>query len=290
MDDAAEQKTQALNDLRTWRSWTDRRDPLIYAAHISGASLSEIHEASGVAKNTARTAIAAQEEAMTTATDALAKYHHPNFISVEPGRFQGEFRFTWKPFTGREPEPARPDASYEDESLSSEDRDRLNMEYRAAEEMWGIARFHLKARPQVTTMAPLWTTYQTAQTAMTEAFEALLSTTDNTWRAQVMKLTDLHRTALAAAEKWDQAAEELALIHKEYSEAVGPDKDRRVEDLISDYNTPTQGWKVDWYSTYEIPSYPWNQEFQTPTVKTVTEEIEQQKTRIREVADLTGER
>ncbi|MDI3390135.1 hypothetical protein QIS99_28675 [Streptomyces sp. B-S-A8] len=292
MDNAAEKKQAALNDLRIWRSWFDRRDPLIYAAHVSGATLAEIREASGVAKNTARTAIAAQEEAMTATTDTLAKFHHPNFVSAEPGRFEGEWKFTWKPFTGREEEPLRPVESYGNDDLSSEDRKMLELEYRAATEMWGTARFHLKARPQISSMAMPWNTYRRARAAMEDTYDSLLSTADTNWRAQVMKLTDLHHKVLAAAKDWDKAAAELALIHKEYERTVGAEESYSISHLVSGYETNTQGWDLRYHHEYD-PSdryIPHGEKFQTPAVKESMVEIERQKSRIREVADLAGDR
>lgn len=287
MNDAPESKQTALDNLRTWRGWFDRRDPLIYAAHLAGASLTEIRDASGVAINTARSAITAQEATVQTATDPHAKYHHPHFVSVERTR-TGGWKFTFKAFTGQEPEPEAPQAIHRDDTVPHEQKSVLFREYDVAKEMWGTARFHLRARPLVPEIAPLWDAYQQARTAMNAAFDSLMSTSDNTWRAQVMKLTSLHREAREAADTWDQAAKRLAAVYEEYLRDVGMARAEPMSFIFSGYDIDTTDWNLETVKDYEQLSWHYG-EFLTPSVRAIAKEIDQQKTRIREVADLTGE-
>ncbi len=296
-------KQAALDQLRGWRVWFDRRDPLIYAAHLAGASLSEIHDASGVAVNTARSAIAAQEAAVqTTATDPLAPYHHPNFLSVNRPS-ETRFEFAFKPFTGREPKPEIPDVPYRrrfaaddgaelEAGLSHDELIPLYQEYDAARKLWATARFRGKLPSLVAQVGPVWSAYQQARAAMNEAYDALLTTGDGTWRAQVMRLTGLQADARVAAAAWDAAEEKLLKADHAFRVEAGFENDDwnapELEDLVSELGTDAKAWKFNALGDHQAEPYSLR-DFVGPAAKDTAAVIEQQRNRIREVADLTGE-
>jgi hypothetical protein len=215
---------------------------------------------------------------METATDRLAPYHHPHFVSVTPGA-AGQQEFTFRDFTGREPQPELTDGAW-DETITAEDRELLWAEYRRAYELWATARFQDKGRAQVLTMSPLRRAYNVAVDNMTAAFKSLESTDSASWRAQVMRVTRLHDAALEAAQEWDAAGATLAALHKEYAQAVGAHTSVRLEDLISGFGINTTDWEVHRSTAYGTGV--------TPAVAKVTNQVEQQEEQIRRVTELTG--
>ncbi|TQE33155.1 hypothetical protein [Streptomyces ipomoeae] len=225
----------------------------------------------------------------TTATDHLAKYHHPHFASAEPGQVAGQWEFTFLEFSGQEQRPELVGAFWDD-NLSEEDRDLLREEYRRAQELWGTARFQDKGRSQVRKMSSLWPAYRQAVADMTAAFYNLESTPSTGWRAQVMKVTRLHDAALKAAQAWDVAGANLAEAYAEYQQAVGPHTSIRLKELISQFGINTKDWEVYRKYDYDPDSAPCSpRSFLTPTVKKVTDQIEEHEERIRRVAELTGD-
>jgi hypothetical protein len=299
----SESKVAALDQLRSWRAWFDRRDPLIYAAHLAGASLSEIRDASGVAVNTARSAIAAQEAAVqTTATDPLATYHHPHFLSFRrPTATAVEFAF--KPFTGNEPKPEMPHGPYRSSyiaddgveltaGLSPDDMTALYQEYDAAQKLWATARFRQKLQAKVPKVSPVRSAYQAARTAMSDAYEALLTTSDSSWRSQIMRLAGLQDEARAAAAAWDAAEEELLTLEQTFlaeSEYRYDDWQRpEIRNVLSEYGVDATAWELNSLDDHKPRGYG-DGDFLAPAAKHTAEAIEQQNHRIREVANLVGE-
>ncbi|MBK3642204.1 hypothetical protein [Streptomyces sp. MBT33] len=216
-------KEAALAALRTWRDFTNDRDPLVTAAARAGASQAEIIEASGLAKGTVRTILNSPPEdtnVTTTTTDPLAGHHHSHLVRVDR---EGSYRkFVFRPFTGEEPEPESGDNIYAAHrtTLGPELAQELTDEYREAHRKWQIARFKTALRPLAKEATPLWNAYVTAKAAMEETFAAFDTTPDNRWKSQTLKLSRAHDAAWEAAVNWDNHAERMAALADEHLAGV----------------------------------------------------------------------
>jgi hypothetical protein len=145
--------------------------------------------------------------------------HHLHLISAEP--HQGVFgrkgtKYTFKPFTGHEPEPSFitmvPDQV--SATLTPEQTIELLSEYRAAHQVWAKAKFRLDATPLLRAMAPLWGAYAQARRQWDAAMTALENTNDSQWRAGLLKLHDARQKTLVAARAFDGHAAKLALLEE----------------------------------------------------------------------------
>lgn len=282
-------KARALEALKTWRTYMDDRDRLIRVARAANATIAEIVEASGLAKGTVRSALDTtdinQEDPMTaTATDVLARWHHPHFVAAKPDARGYYTRYSFRPFTGTEPKPEMPRAAWDDENLTWEDKKRLSDEYRAMEVVWGQARFKLQARPVVTKAVPVWQEYARARKAMDAVFAEFWEIEDAKWKAQTLKLADAQREALAAAQEWDDVAKGLAEFQEEHVRTVGEEDALLLRQVTPDFGINTSDWEISWLGDYEA-SYA----RQTPLVRDLAQVIEGQKAKLREAAAMLGE-
>jgi hypothetical protein len=295
-------KLAALAQLRDWRAMFERRDSLIYGAHLAGASYAEIREASGVAINTARSAIAAQEAAVQTATDPLAKFHHPHTLT---GRrvSEGSYEFQFQPFTGKEPRPEFPSAAYEATYVNAdgveqrlglwgEGMDMLRAEYDAALRLWAERRFRSQLPPMLAKASPVHTAYQAAREAMAKAYEQLLNTGDSDWRASIMRLTVLQDEARVAAAAWDKAEAELLMLedgfHKEAGYHYEDWQKPELRNMLAEYGVDAKAWDLNQLDDHKADRYT-PRDPVPPATKDTAAAIEEQNDRIRRVAELAGE-
>lgn len=241
-------KEAALAALRTWRDFTNDRDPLVTAAARAGASQAEIIEASGLAKGTVRTILNSPQEdthVTTTTTDPLAGHHHPHLVRVER---EGSYRtFVFRPFTGEEPEPTSGDNIYAAHrtTLGPELAQELTDEYREAHRKWQIARFKTALRPLAREATPLWNAYVTAKAAMEETFAAFDTTPDNLWRAQTLKLSRTHDAAWEAAVNWDDHAERMAALADAHLSGVSVTS-ALIQEAAAEAGVDSTNWVIEY--------------------------------------------
>ncbi|MCZ4098021.1 hypothetical protein [Streptomyces sp. H39-C1] len=62
----------------------------------------------------------------------VTQYNHPLFQSVAPGRYAGDFVYSFGGFTGREPKPEVPVRVYDDTGITRDQRSALYRQYTAA--------------------------------------------------------------------------------------------------------------------------------------------------------------
>ncbi|WP_424893290.1 hypothetical protein [Streptomyces sp. XH2] len=217
----------------------------------------------------------------------LSAYHHPHFVRAEPGRHEGWTVYTFAPFTGREPEPEMPRAVYEDKTVTWEQRCALSSQYEAARITWSKARFRLQAHPLLRQAAPLWEAWTQAETDLQTVFKAFWQTSDGSWRAQLLRLTDAEQAAKQAAAAWDEIAAKLAKVADEHVRAAGEWEALELKDVAKEIGLDATQWWIDHISEYESTSYYRRRE--TPLVDHVTGEIGKQRERLREVAELAGD-
>lgn len=223
-----------------------------------------------------------------TANDHLARYHHPHFISLEliEKAYGQQLKLQHVLFAGTETEPRRPEASYGDRALSSEDSSILSNEYRGLYNAWATASYRHQAVPLLEKAAPVWKAYGRARKAMDSLFAEFWETADTQWKAQTLKLTDTHTGALAAARAWDETAGPLATLYYEHMRAVSEEHELPLDELGRELGLDMSGWSIEYPDDYGSTIY----RADTPLVGQVKEAIEQQLDRLRGVADLVGNR
>ncbi|WP_331762341.1 hypothetical protein OG612_45120 (plasmid) [Streptomyces sp. NBC_01527] len=216
----------------------------------------------------------------------VARYHHPHFLQVEPGRYEGSVTYYFTAFTGRETEPEMPLTVYGDKSVTYEQRRELADQYEAARGAWSQARLRLEATPVLRKAAPLWEAWTTAQAALHQVFNEFRSTADGQWRAQLLRLTDAERAAKTAAEAWDKIAGQLAGLSAAQVRAAGEEHELELTDVAKEIGLDAQPWHINHTSEYD-PTHVWHD---TPVVAVLTLQIDQQRERLREVDHLAGDR
>ncbi|MFI8769508.1 hypothetical protein ACIGN6_32015 [Streptomyces sp. NPDC053792] len=228
---------------------------------------------------------AAAKPQLSPAAD-IARYCHPHYLRAEPAAF-GTANFYFRAFTGYESRPEMPRAAWDDPALTWEQKRELDSQYTVAESLWSQGRLRLQAAPVMRRAAPLWQAWTTAQAELRETFEAFLHTTDGMWRAQLLRLTDAELAALDAARAWDAVAEELSLIAAEQRRDAVEEHELELKTVGQELGLDASGWVIYWPDDYTPRAYSW--QHQTPVVRAVTAEIEQQRERLTEVARLAGD-
>ncbi|MEU6621905.1 hypothetical protein ABZ926_14170 [Streptomyces litmocidini] len=232
----------------------------------------------------AAVAAAAAKPQLSPAAD-IARYCHPHYLRAEPAAF-GTVTFYFRAFTGREPRPEMPREAWDDPALTWEQKRELDSQYTVAESLWSQGRLRIQAAPVMRRAAPLWQAWKTAQAELRETFEAFRHTPDGMWRAQLLRLTDAERSALDAATAWDAVAEELSLLAAEQRREAVEEHELELETVARELGLDASDWVIHWPDDYTPRSYPWPH--QTPLVRALTAEIEQQRERLAEVDRLAG--
>ncbi|MFE5108317.1 hypothetical protein [Streptomyces sp. NPDC056663] len=120
-----------------------------------------------------------------------------------------------------------------------------------------------------------------------QVFNEFWSTADGRWRAQLLRLTDAERAAKTAAEAWDEIAEQLAALAATQVRTAGEEHELELRDVAKEIGLDAQGWHIDHISAYEPTPF---HRHDTPVVGALARQIDQQRERLREVAQLAGER
>lgn len=217
-----------------------------------------------------------------TAVTDLTPYHHTHFAGGELAfrdSYGSSYRFAFRVFTGDEPEPRMPDDV--PGQLTDDEYRFLAAEYEFAYTMWAQARFRRAVIPMLRAAAPLWQEYQRATSAMDAAFAAFWETSDLQWRAQILRLTDTHAQAQAAARKWDEAAAGLARAQHEHLRDVGEERELDLRDVAPDAGLDITSWDIDTADAYTSD---WRDSW--PAADAIRREIERQKDRLTEVDQL----
>ncbi|MER7048930.1 hypothetical protein [Streptomyces jumonjinensis] len=214
-----------------------------------------------------------------------ARYHHPHFLQSRLGQW-GAVVYSFRPFTGSEPEPQTPIAAYEDRALDREQLAEIRIEYGAARAMWSHARLRAQATPVLREAVPLWAAWEAAHTALTTTFRTFWETPDGRWRAQLLRLGDAENAARDAARAWDQVAGKLAALADAQVSAAGYEHELELAAVAAEAGTDVSGWHVAPASEYGDGV--WSTD--TPLVHKVRTEIAAQRARLRDVADLAGDR
>ncbi|MFI2214951.1 hypothetical protein [Streptomyces sp. NPDC020141] len=215
----------------------------------------------------------------------VSRYAHPNFLCSEPGPGDAT-TFSFTAFTGREPEPQTPLAVYEDRALDREQLEAIRTQYRVARILWSKARLRDRAVPVLRTAAPLWAAWEAAHTTLTEVFRAFWETPDGMWRAQLLRLGDAEIAALDAARAWDAVAGKLAALTEEHVSAVEYEHELALATVASEVGIDVTAWLIE--SVNEYGDGVWS--IDTPLVHRARTEIAVQRGRLRDVADLAGDR
>jgi hypothetical protein len=227
-----------------------------------------------------------EEETMSVGAADLSPFHHPHFIAGEltsRDAYGAYYAFQFSPFSGDEAEPRLPDKNGVWERVSSDDYRFLAAEYECAYTMWAQARFRLAAAPMLQAAAPVWQEYDRAREAMAAAFAAFWETSDGAWRAQILRLTDAHAQAVAAAEKWDATACGLARAWHDHLGDVGETRELDLQDVASGVGLDISRWDIDSADAY---AGSWARNW--PAARAALEEIERQKERLKEVDELAA--
>jgi hypothetical protein len=223
----------------------------------------------------------------TTPVDPLAAFHHPKYAGVQvEGTVVKAFLFR-PPFTGFEDRPRRPLNSY-GLGLDKCCTDFLNAQYAAALTQWSRARLHDTVRRELAEASSAWSAVTAARADMDRAFETLRSAPDNHWRAQTLRLLDLHTVALAAAKDWDQVATRLARA-QDFHDGDLIDLIGRlmVCDVARELGADdADSWEIEDYRDYTDR---WGARDVTPMVAAVATAIETQKQALQEVNTLVGQ-
>ncbi|MFD5914877.1 hypothetical protein ACFWHL_39825 [Streptomyces massasporeus] len=158
--------------------------------------------------------------------------HLPTYLrKVEPHPCGWGLRFEFAPFTGREKAPTVPSSRYDDPRLKyvpesenpAEHRLReaadliLGELYEQAHREWKDAAYVADLRMLVKDAPDRWKTYEREAKALESAY-AYLRTAQAAaeWPAALSRLVDAQERALAAAEAFDERAEDIAHVHSKH--------------------------------------------------------------------------
>ena len=310
-------KDDALNALRTWNDWYGRRDALIRAARLKGATLDEIEQASGRARGTVLAAIARKPASQPETTmdlnlsPAAASYHHPHYtgVTVQPRglvRNSGvipqigspeitaclrgqkilpdtDLIFHFRPFTGRETFPETP-SWWRNSDLTDTDQDFLQAEWHVAEVFHGQARFRLTATPAIKEAAPVWDKYMSARTAMDSAYAVFAGAPDGQWRSLILALVRTQAAALDAAREWDRTAGELTGLENTHLRDVGEENELTLRQVAAETGMDISSWDIRGYNDYN------GYGDKNATARDISRLIEQQHRELKQVAALAGDK
>lgn len=265
-------KEESLAELRRFAHLSYRRNFLVRESRSRGATWSEIIEASGLAKQTVANILksAPKEEPVQTTDTAQHFPHHSHFVHVARGSYGAEY--TFREFTGQEPEPVEPNfPGTDDKAVYEEWRQRCD-EIRAARRSWSLARYRVEMAPLFRMAAQKWPQVANAVATMREAYAALDSAT--VWEPAVKRLLDTQDAALKAMGDWDDTvARDIARTVDQQPSCVwdvSPSWRRSAQDAGFD----SADWQVGTY---------YGDGYDDGPLSALESEIEKQKSRLREI-------
>ncbi|MFF3343195.1 hypothetical protein [Streptomyces flavidovirens] len=158
--------------------------------------------------------------------------HLPSYLKkVEPHPSGWGMRYEFAPFTGREEEPSKPSAYYDDPRLSyvreSENEAEhllrqkagvlLSNLYEQAREEWKDAAYVAALKAVVKDAPDRWKTYQHEMKALRAAYDYLRTPeAAKEWPSAVSRLIDAQDRVKAAAIAFDKRAQEVAEVHDKH--------------------------------------------------------------------------
>lgn len=158
----------------------------------------------------------------------IQPYWPPYLLTIEPAPYVG-LHYTFAPFTGREAEPARPVASYDDPALAYMGQDVdpvehklrkaarsiLNEVFHQALLKWRDAAFVADLRDVIQDAPARWQAYE-RELKVTESAFAYLRTPEagREWPAAVCRLVDAHERLTAAAASFEERGREIARVNE----------------------------------------------------------------------------
>ncbi|MET9097153.1 hypothetical protein ABZX72_34315 [Streptomyces cyaneofuscatus] len=167
---------------------------------------------------------------MKEIADRLTPHLPPNLTRAKAHPSGFGMEYTFAPFTGREPEPAKP-PTHKDERLKyvPEDQDErehhlrhkagtlLSDMYDRARVLWQEAAYVADLKDAVQDAPARWTAYMKERVTL-EAAAAYLRTpqASTEWPSAVARLVDAQRAAAAAAAAFDERGQVIAQVHRTY--------------------------------------------------------------------------
>lgn len=173
----------------------------------------------------------------------LVPYLPSHLTKVQPNPSGWGNRYTFKPFTGREPKPEEPSRSYDDPKLCYPRQDReagrpeadeaeydlrekaryfLDQVYDEARTQWRNAAHIADLKSTVKDTSDLFKQYGQAKRAVDAAFAYLRDPeAAKEWPAAISRLIDTHNDLKTAAEAFDDRAQEIAEVHEKHLHEYG---------------------------------------------------------------------
>ncbi|MCC8455388.1 hypothetical protein [Streptomyces rochei] len=220
--------------------------------------------------------------------DRITPHLPPYLLKIEPD--YGRVRFEFRPFTGLETEPAKPQSYYDDPQLThvdeSQDVDEYRLRmiarnvlgdlYEQAAREWGRAAYVAELRRVVKDAPDRWRAYEREAKAL-EAAYAYLRTPEagREWPAAISRLVDAQDATLAAAAAFDERAAEIAYTHDKHLYA-----DLGHVDALAKAGYPEAN---DWHVGDGFGGY-----FRDGLAEKVTGLIKEQETHLVKVGRLSG--
>lgn len=259
--EAPDPRPAALAALHRWATeQATARPRLVAEAWAAGCTnVAELARTAGVSRDTIYADLTAagidyqhrppKEPTMSSTTIATgAAWHHPHFIAEQ--RYAQSVRYTFRPFTGDEPEPVIPDHV---SALLHVEQDHqapdapwqaygpIADEVHVANTLWRAARYHRAVAGWAQTAVPVYQAYRRAIAAADAAYAALDETPDGQWRTALLRLVDARTTALDAARRLDAASDELDALDEDVPERV-LEQAKSFHEIARDLGVDLSGW------------------------------------------------
>ncbi|HWU11286.1 MAG TPA: hypothetical protein VN520_33835 [Streptomyces sp.] len=231
--------------------------------------------------------------------DRLHPYLPPNLKKVEPhpSGFGLSFTFT-PPFTGREEEPFKPVAAYDDPRLSYVSQTENEAEhllrrqaglvlddvYQRAREQWRDAAYISDLRAAIHEAPALWKTYQHELKALGSAYDYLRTPeAAREWAPAVSRLIDAQDRTRTAATAFDREAAEIARVHERHLYA---DLGHTAALTAAGYPEAAE-WPIAEADSYGQSHYS-DWDTHPPLAEQIRRLIEQQDTHLAKIRRLSG--
>ncbi|MEV2264549.1 hypothetical protein AB0J13_38605 [Streptomyces anulatus] len=210
--------------------------------------------------------------------DRLAPYLPPTLTRAEPSKSPwGGMDYTFRPFTGREPEPVQP-STHKDPRLTyiPDDEDQrehdlrqkagtlLHDMYDKALALWREAAYVADLKDTIRDAPARWQTYEKEHAALEAAYAYLRTPAAAAeWMSAVSRLVDTQQRTLEAAEAFDERAVDIAQLHRKhlYSDlghhaalkAAGhPDAKNWYIADVDNYSRSYSDWDLDRTLTQQV--------------------------------------
>lgn len=288
-------KAHARDQLRTWRETYRERDQLVRAAKQVGCTWDEIESDSGLSSKTINRILSAagltgkqpdpQENPPMPPTVNSAKYypHHPHFIGATKEGFG--VKYTFRAFTGTEPEPQRPERTEGIYERPDNDEQRIEYLQRLDEidamwQRWRVAKFTRDITPHLKDAPAAWNAYLAAREQLDQAWAAL-DNPPHSYPVSIKAVLDAQQKLRDAAATWEyDHAEPIARVQSTVSETI-MEKGAYWTEAATTLGISTDGWQIGSI---------WSNSYSPAVFNAVNTLIDNQLRRLKEVAALSGTR